>query len=172
MLIGGSELISKIHILEILVAIFTIYLIPEGLINVIKRILRIDNQRILKFIINNIEGYLFGLAVAVIISFTFGISHEQMMVDFVRKWSDKTMSYFGVDSVSVCIRRTKEIVNYDPDKFVEDAVKFNHSAVATLDKRGELLAIANRRLMFREGPRGRAELYEASVEESCKVSVV
>jgi hypothetical protein len=167
-LIGGNELVGKIHILEILVAIFTIYLVPEGFIYVIKRVLRVDNQRIVKFIINNIEGYLFGLVVAVIINFTFGVSHEQMMADFVRKWSDRAMSYLGVDSVSVCIRRTKEIVNDDPDKFVEDAVRFNHSSAATLDKRGELLAIANRRLMFREGPRGRAELYEASVAESCK----
>jgi|GEM_PF-1948203 len=152
-------------LLEIIFCVGLVYLVPEGIFQVARRRMKLDQSPLRSFIATNVKGFFFGSAVTLAFLFAFGVSYEDFAAGSIRRLADGTRRALGMDAVSICVRRTREQFRYDAGDFVETAASFNPLGKATYDPRDLLLSEGWTLLML---PRGldAAETPEALYQQA------
>ncbi|NIJ69231.1 hypothetical protein [Xanthomonas sp. 60] len=138
-------------LLEMAFCVILIYLIPEGIYQVTKRRLGLDQSPFRKFIVTNVKGFLFGSVVTLLFLFAFGVSYEDFTSGTVRKLADVTRRMVGMDSVAICVRRSRERFRYDARDFLEASASFQPFG-RTLEERELLLSEGWRLIMLPRSP--------------------
>ncbi|UWR45374.1 hypothetical protein [Phaeobacter inhibens] len=168
--IEGFKVIKfYVPLIEIIVAFGMLYLLPEGLFRVFQRFLGSPRSSVWNFLTENVRGYFFGTAIALTCFFAVGISPEDFFANSVRSTANFIRKSFGMDTVSVCVRRAKEQFRYDPDTFVKEVSSFNLLAIMTLSPRQSLLAEGQKILLF-QSPSSRQDLMERAYRSYCQSS--
>ncbi|WP_157733521.1 hypothetical protein [Antarctobacter heliothermus] len=158
-----------IPIIEIIVAFGMLYVLPEGLFRVVQRFLGSSRGNVWNFILENVRGYLFGTAIALTCFFAVGLSPEDFFANSVRSTTNFIRQSFGMDAISICVRRAKEQFRYDPDTFAEEVSSFNLLAISTLSPKQSLLAEGYKILMF-QSPSSREDLMQSAYRSYCQRS--
>lgn len=154
-------------LLEILFAFVLIYLVPEGILQILKRRMQAEPSRLRKFMLDNLRGFLFGSAVALSFLFTFGVSYEDFTARTVRSAVDNGRRLVGMDEMTICKRRAREEFRYTPESFTEAASEVSLLASATLDRHGVLLARGHILLVSTPHISSPEELYDMALGEFC-----
>lgn len=154
-------------LLEILFAFLLIYLVPEGILQLLKRRMQAEPSRLRKFMLDNLRGFLFGSAVALSFLFAFGVSYEDFTASAVRSAVDSGRRLVGMDEMTICKRRAREEFRYTPESFTEAASEFSPLASTTLDRQGVLLARGHILLVSPIPISSSEELYNMALGEFC-----
>ena len=153
--------------LELFVACAMIYLIPEGLYKIGKKILGPPGDR-LEFIASNVRGFLIGSVIALGFLFTFGISYEDFAANTVRDTASNVRKLVGLDPVDRCTARAKDVFRFTPYQFTSEASAqgLNPANGHTFTDREELLAQGWQALILGQGDTPE-DVYEIALREFC-----